>query len=202
VRWGALDPAPPPAPAAPAEDPLRRAAAEAAALLQRARQEAEDLRAEARRSGWEEGFATGRAAAEAAAAEMLRAARVERTRARAERRAAFRALEWDLAALAMEMASRVLQRELETAPEEVVALARRLVQRTEGPVRLRVHPDLAPVLWAEQASLPRPVDVVPDAEVDRGGVVLEGEDGVLDASVSGRLSRVAAALEEAGPRGL
>lgn len=202
LRWGSLEaprpavPIPvPPSPEDVAAALLRRAEAEAAGLRARAAAEAEELRAAAARAGRDEGFAAGRREGEAAAADALRAARAERTRARAERRAALRALEPELAALAVAIARAVLERELEMAPEEVVALARRLMQRTEGPARLRVHPDLAPVLEAEAATLPRPAQVVPDAAVDRGGLVLEGGEGVLEATVAGRLRRAAAPLE-------
>ena len=191
--------------AAEAQAALGRAAQQAAELLEGARAEAEAVRTAAaeagRREGRAQGLADGRREAEAQVAGRLAEAEGLRRRAARERLQVLEALAGDVARLALDIAAQVLQREVEQSPEEVVALARRLLPRTAGVPVLRVHPSLAPVLEAEASSLGRDATVRADPSVAPGGLVVEGEDGVLDATVAGRLLRVAAALGEAGGGG-
>lgn len=212
MQWLSLDVPPPPAQtgcARPAESPadlLRRAQQEAERLLEAARaerqalllaseSEARGIAERARREGLEQGRAEGRAAAEAECTALLRQARRERNQARAQRRSVLDALEADIVMLATDIARRVLDRELEQSPEEVVGLARRLLRRVHGPARARVHPAVAPVLEAEAAVAGALLTVRPDPSVLPGGLILETEDGLLDATLDGRLRRTESILQ-------
>lgn len=186
----------PPAPT-PAEV-LAAARVEAEAIVAAARAEAAAemarLREEARALGAAEGAAQG-----AAAAAALRATAVDiLARARAERRRILAGLTHDVARLALAVAGRVLEQDLSGQADAVVALTRRLSRRMNGPATVRVHPNLAPLLEAEMAGSSHVLRVLPDAAVDPGGVVLEGEDGVIDARLAERLRRVAATIDGGG----
>lgn len=211
MRWRPLlpeavcasaDPAPPrPAsvePGAEATRLLAAARAEAAEVLTEARRHCTGLEAEARAqghaAGWAEGLADGRRQAAADARGLLAEALRTRQRALAERRRLLDAVEDEVVVLVLAVAHRILEREVEQAPEGVVALVRRLCRRAEGPAVARVHPGLAPMLEAEAASLALPLTVRPDATVSPGGVILETADGLLDASLEGRLERLGQAL--------
>ena len=167
---------------------LALARAEAASLLQAARAEAAAERSLARRAGWEE----GRRQARAEWGHLIGAAAGTLRRARHARSALLHSLRAEVADLAMAVAARVLGRELEAVPDEVVDLARRLVRRVDGPTVLRVRPEDAPLLEAE--PLPPGVRLVPDATLAQGDLRLESADGVLDATVQGRFAQVLGAM--------
>ncbi len=173
---------------AEAERVLALARAEAASILGAARAEAAAERSLARRAGWEE----GRRQARAEWGQLIGAAAGTLRQARAARSALLRSLRAEVADLAMAVAARVLGRELEAAPEEVVDLARRLVRRVDGPAVLRVRPEDAPLLAAE--PLPPGVRLVPDATLAQGDLRLESAGGVLDATVQGRFAQVLGAM--------
>lgn len=165
----------------------------------RAQAEAETARIleEARARGEAEGRAQG--AAEAAA--LRAAASAVLARARAERRRILASLTQDVARLALAVARRVLEQDVSGQADAVVALTRRLSRRLEGPVTVRVHPHLAPLLEAEMAGSSQAIRVLPDAGVDPGGVVVESDEGLIDATLAERLRRVAARMDGAGRRG-
>jgi flagellar assembly protein FliH len=207
VQWLALEPPPAPrrtpeAPPGPSPDAVLAAARrEAERLLQEARAQAEALRAQAeaeaealRARAKAEGWRAGRAEALAAARALRAQAQRIRRRALRERRAVLEALAGDVARLALDVARQVLAREIEQSPDDILRLLRQLLPRVDGPVAVRVHPGLAPIVEAEAASLGRAVAVRPDPAVAEGGLVLETEEGYLDATVEGRLQRVASAL--------
>lgn len=180
------------------EQVLARARAEADALLAAARAHAEALATQIESDARTRGLGQGRAEARAQAAALLAEARQIRDDAARDRREVLDALVHDVAGLAAEVARQVLQREVEQSPDDIVRLTRRLLERIESPAILRVHPTLSTVLEAEAGTLGRSVEVRPDPSVAPGGLVVESEEGVLDATVHGRLDRVTAALTEGG----
>lgn len=172
---------------------LEQARCQAEAVRTAAVREAEELRARAEAEGWRAGYAEGCRRATAEGERRLRAAARTLARARRERAAILAALDREVADLAMTVARQVIGRELDLAPEHVVELARRLLRRTEGPALLRVHPADLPLLEAER--LPG-VQLKADPSVGPGGLRLEAEDGMLDATVDGMLGRMADALAD------
>jgi len=159
------------------------------------------------------------ASAEAERAQVLRAAAhagVEEGRARAaaalarvadvrERRMA--ELEEELAAVALEVARRILAEAIAARPETVAALARRALEpvRARREVALRVHPEDAPGVRAELPHLAALLVRAPgiclreDAAVGRGGVVVETEAGRVDARVEAQLALLEQALGAEAP---
>lgn len=191
-------PAPTPQPAEPSRpDPVAVAAAEAEALLAAARAEAERLRADAFVAGREEGLAAGRAEV----AEVLAEARRVLDEAWEERRSIVEGALDDAVELALGLARQVLARELQSSPDEVVELARRLLREApEGPVVLRAHPADAANLEGQRELLGGEARVREDAGLCVGDLVVETTTGTLEATLAGRIERLEAVVREVAAR--
>ena len=169
---------------------LARAEEEAGALLARAEAEREALRAEARESGRREGLAR--------AGSVLVAAARERDRILA-------AAEREVVALAIEVARKVLAREIVTDPAAVVDLAAAALEGARGRrlVTLRVHPTDAAAVRSGSERLAALVARAPglsveeDASLVQGDVVVETEAGRIDARIETQLEALREAMEEA-----
>ena len=205
LRWVALaaDDAGPAAEAGP--DPVVGAEQAAAAIVAAARSQAERLgdeaqaaaaalRVRAEAEGRSAGHAAGVAAARAEQAQAVARAHAVLHQAQAERSAILEGLVDEVAQLALAVARRVLEREVEQSPEEVVALATRLLPAARGAVTLHVHPDGVPMLEADPEIGGR-ARVSADASLAPGGLRLESEDGWVDASLEGRFARAISPLE-------
>jgi len=113
------------------------------------------------------------------------------------REAWFRAAEARYADIALEVARRALANELATGRESVLAIAREVLSETRAgtSVRVRVNPSDVGMMEAHRPELLaaltnlRGLEVVADNSVD-GGVVVESEDGLVDARVSTFLERI------------
>jgi flagellar assembly protein FliH len=172
-----------------------------------------------RANGHAAGYAAGLAAAatEAAAAEQVRAAELAAAEAGREQRlsAALDVLEQAadacrrheavavaevedvVTALALDVAGAVLARELAVATDPGRdALARALTLAPEdGRLTARLHPDdVAALADVTDLAAGRPLTVVADPAVERGGCVVEGSGATVDAQTGPALARVAAAL--------
>jgi flagellar biosynthesis/type III secretory pathway protein FliH len=164
---------------------LREAAGrDAGALLARAGAEAEEIRARAARAGREEGLD--------AAAGVLAAAALERDRLLAGAESA-------LVDLAFEIAGRIVGRLAERDRALVVGVAARALEAARAPVlTLRAN---AGDLEALRDALPalgragaRPVRLVSDPSVARGGVVVESETCRVDARLEVQLDLLRRAM--------
>ena len=177
--------------------PLLDAREEAAALLARARTEADALRAGAgavREAARQEGFETGRADGVAETAVALAAAHAEAARLVAE--AGPTAI-----ALATKMAEKIVGRAVALAPETMAEIAGEALAGCRpgaGTVRVRIHPDDLPPVEARREALEArapaaTLELVADETVGRHGCVIETPQGRVDA----RLETQLAALERA-----
>lgn len=175
--------------AAEARAMLAVAEAEAAQIRAGALAERDRIRAEAVEAGRQEGL--GRAAATLAGAA-------------AERDRRLGGLAGEVAALALEVARKVLRRELALDPGAVEALAAAAIAeaRDRREVVLRVSPDDAPALREAEGRLAALLARAPglslreDPSLARGDVVVETEAGTLDARVEAQLAALARALED------
>jgi flagellar assembly protein FliH len=190
--------APSPAPqAAPVPDPVAAARTEAEALLEHARVEAEKLRREAHEEGRREGEAAGRAEV----LEVLAEARRVLDEAWEERRRLVAEALPDAVELALAVARRVVGRELQSSPEEVLDLARRLLASApRGPVVLSAHPADAALLEGRRDALGEAVEVRPDTGLGLGDLVAETAAGTVEATVAGRIQRIEAVVREVAAR--
>jgi type III secretion protein L len=160
---------------------------EAERILEAARSEAERLRGQAVAEGRERGLA--------AVTELLTAARAASARAQ-------KSAEQDLRLLAVRIAERILERELQVSPDAVVDIALSALGQAGSPhdVHLRVHPD---DLKALERGRPRLLQRLTHAEVvhlradpsvSRGGCIVETELGTVDARLPLQLDAIERAL--------
>ena len=160
------------------------------------------------RAAFDDGFAAGEKAGEAAAREALGGAVAELARAfERETRLVADALEEALAELAREMAGHALRRRLDGDAALLIELAREgleaLAEATSaaGPATVRLHPDDAALLEAAGGAgeLGPDVRIVADPALGRADCRLERGPSRIDASVRARL-RALAEADDAGPR--
>lgn len=111
--------------------------------------------------------------------------------------------ERELVSMALEIARSVLDREARESPAALEASARRALGRVRRArtVVLRVNADDLAVArervreWLAPGAEPSVLDFHADAEVERGGVIVECELGRIDARLSSQLDAIARALE-------
>lgn len=179
---------------------LAAARREAEQIIQQAQQEAGQIREEAHRTG----LAEGRAEALAEDAALRR----QLTELLTTMGNAYRAFCLDqapaLASLVTDATGRLMQEQLSLEPQRVLTIVRQaLEQATESrDLRLHLHPDdletVRALLESPDAATPADLQIVADPAVERGGCWLETGHGEVDATVSGRLTRLAHALDEVG----
>lgn len=154
----------------------------------------EQLVAAAHQRGFEEGQAAGRQslAGQVEAMQLKLARSIEElagSRLRYRREA-----EQDVVALALAVARRILHRELTVEPEALLGLVKAALDKLDARElhRVRVSRGDAAVVrqFFEQMGLPHRVEVIADASVVPGGVILESSRGQLDASVETQLSEI------------
>lgn len=191
-----------PAPVLAAREQAALILADARGELARARAEADGLRQEVARRGYEAGFEAGRDAGLASVTGLIAAAHVEADAVRARTR--------DLAVvLARRMAEKVVGRAVELSPEvmgDIAAQALAASRPRAGRLVLRVHPEdlaateAARARWRERLPAEVEVQVVEDAAVGRSGCVVETPVGRLDARLDTQLDALERALAGARPR--
>ncbi|WP_031500655.1 FliH/SctL family protein [Bryobacter aggregatus] len=102
--------------------------------------------------------------------------------------------EEQLVRLAVAIARRILHREIQVDCEALLGLIHAAMQRLEVRELNRVllnpkdHAALQPFL--ERLGLPPRVEIVSDAGLDRGALLLESTTGILDASIQAQLDEV------------
>jgi flagellar assembly protein FliH len=179
-------------PAEPAASPQEMAALRA--RLAEVESVSERQSREAFQAGLEKGRQAVRAeaAAEVAAAvERLAQAMTEIAQIRAQ---LLERTESDLVKLAIEIARRILHREMTVDPAALEALVGVALEKLQSQqiYRVRVHPDQEPMVRAclQKLGNGSPVEIVADAGQERGGVVFESSRGNLDASLETQLAEI------------
>ena len=108
--------------------------------------------------------------------------------------------EADTVHLAVEVARRILHREVSLDATALEALIRAALDKLQGQeiYRVRVHPDLAPTMrrCLEQTGRHQAVEVIADPVQPRGGAVFEINRGTLDASVDTQLREIERGLTD------
>lgn len=150
--------------------------------------------AAAHKKGFEEGHAAGRnsLAGEVEAMQTRLARAIEELtgmRPRYRREA-----EQDVVALALAVARRILHRELTMAPEALLGLVKAALENLEARELHRVRVSRADTSMVrqffEQIGPPHKVEIVTDANLLPGSVLIESGHGILDASVDTQLSEI------------
>lgn len=168
------------------------------AQLQGKLDEMNSLMEQRTREAWEQGRRAGDTAARKNLDDQVRTAveglagtvaEVSATRSETIRRA-----EADTVRLAIEIARRVLHRELSLDSSALEALIKAAISKLQGQeiFRVRVHPDQEKLMrdCLQQQGRGSGVEVVSDATQSKGGVSFEISRGTLDASVDTQLREI------------
>jgi len=175
---------------------------EAARRVAELEQQMERRVAEAREAGYREGEAAGRGQAAAEVQPVLeRLARSIEEIARLRPRL-LRESEVELVQLSLGIARRILRRELSVDPDALQGLVKGALERlpSQDLCRIRAHPELEPGI---RTCLEREgrsgVQVIGDATLERGGVLMETSRGKLDASLETQLAEIGRGLADRLP---
>src|ERR1017187_386547 len=156
----------------------------------------------------QEAFDAGLRAGEAAAKESLESdvrGSIERLAATLVEVASLRAetihrAEVDTVRLAVEIARRVLHRELTVDTSALGALIKAALEKLQAQevYRVRVHPDQAKIVRSclDEMGRSQAIEVINDASQSRGGAVFEISRGALDASVETQLREIECGLTD------
>lgn len=189
--------------ATPASVPLDASSGELTALHARVAELERELERrvrEAYQTGRREGEAAGRAAETTQVQSVLERlarsiAELTETRTRLLRQA-----EGELVKLSIEIARRVLHREVAVDPEALHGLVRVAVEKLEGQEvqRVRVHPDHESITRDALAQAGRglKIEVVADPALQPGDAVFESNAGRLDASIDRQLREIEQGLAD------
>jgi flagellar assembly protein FliH len=169
-------------------------------ILQQAYQEAEQIRADAVKEGFQAG--------QASACEEVAAERRGLADLLDQMDTAYREFCADqvpaLADVATEAAARLMHEQLAVEPQRVLTVVGQALEHLVASSRITMHlhpEDMERVrdFLASRDSRQTPgIQLVADPAVERGGCWLETEQGEVDATVGGRISRLANALDEVG----
>ena len=178
-----------------------KAAEEARSILARAEEQARIIR----NTAYSEGRAAALEELEAERRELR--GRIEALGSEVDARMAefWNALEDQVLKLSVEIASKIVRREVQENDDFVIRTVKAGLQqlRDRREIKVRVNPDDYETARADKPELMeafddvRVLDFVADRRVDKGGCVIESAEGNLDARISTQLQAAEAALLEA-----
>jgi flagellar assembly protein FliH len=162
----------------------------------------EAARIEGYNRGHEEGYAAGLAAAEAAmAASVEQLARLA-AGVREQHATFYRAAERQVVDLALQIAQKVVEHEVENMPDLAVGVIRAALDEMDArtAVRVRVSPDDEELLRRRWAQVVPPgvdaarIELQADERIQSGGAVIETTQGQVDAQLETKLAQLGNAL--------
>jgi flagellar biosynthesis/type III secretory pathway protein FliH len=162
----------------------------------------EAVRLQGYNEGFEQGCAAGRAAAEESIAESVRRLSALVSAVHESHAAFFRSAERQVVDLALQIAQKVVEREVENMPDLAVNVIRAALEEMDArtAVRVRVNPDDEEVLrrrWTQVVPPsigPDRVELQADERVAAGGAVIETTHGQVDAQLESKLAQLGNAL--------
>ena len=190
---------------ADAERLLKDAKQQALQLIDDAEKGVHEIEELAKKTGFDQGVADGRAAAQAEMDEMLETMRGLIEMARVERHKIVESAEPEIVRLSVSIAERILNGHVAVAPDTVLDMARSAITRlvNRETVTVRVNPADIETMRGHRDRLMAMNDidnmrVIEDQRVDRGGVIIETDAGTIDAKISTQLreARRLLAVEE------
>ena len=108
--------------------------------------------------------------------------------------------EADLLKLSLAISRKILHRELSIDPDSVAGLIKVSIEkiRAQEIIRVRVHPQHQQIVQQMLAKMPGStrIEILPDAKLDLGGVVVETTRGDFDASVDLQLREIERGLTD------
>ena len=168
---------------------------------------AEEIEAAAKRqlrqayeTGFRDGQAAGRQGAEDEVRQIVEKLAVTVADVAGARREVVRRAEADIVQLSIEIARRILHRELSVDPSALEGLIRAALEKlgSQEAYRVRVHPDQEQLVRAclQRTRRQGEIEVVSDPSQARGGAVFEIGRGSLDASVETQLREIERGLAD------
>ena len=166
-------------------------------LISRAREEAEAIREAAAKEGYQEGM--NRAQVDI---EELKIAMGEFLGAK---QAVFDQIAPDILAISVEIAKKIIKKELAQAPEAIldsVTSILKSLSKEESKIMLRANPSQVSILRnevptiASNYGLDAKITVIPDESIMEGGCMVTTTNGVVDATIETQLAIVSEALRE------
>ena len=161
----------------------------------------DDARAEGLEEGRKTGYEEGAHRARAELIEELELAHGIAAQALVDREALIAAAEPEIVRLAMDVARKLVAREVEADPDILKGLLTRAMLKSagDGPVRLRLNPStierLGTFLFDVTSRFAaRGVEVVPDITVEPAGAIVDTRTGTVDARLSTQLEKVERSL--------
>ncbi len=157
----------------------------------------------ARQSGYQDGYRDGMAALEAFKQSFAKQMSQQLGALVQGFDAEMQALEGEMAQsvarIAVELARQVVRSELAQRPELIARVAHDAVealQLSARHVRVRVHPDDFPLVQdgAGQELQAREAQLIPDADVARGGVKVDADIASVDATIAARWQQAVSAI--------
>jgi flagellar assembly protein FliH len=191
---------------AQAHEDVGGARMEAAEIRQSASDDADLIRQEATEAGRELGYTEGReqgyqeglARAEAETTERIATVSALAESAAVDRRELLRNAEGEVVRLALQVARKVLNRELRLDPVSVARIAEAALQQVaiDGAVKLRVNPaeyEALSTYWQRAhgvAEADRTYEIISDEAVTPGGVIIDTRAGTVDARIETQLEEI------------
>ena len=184
-------------------DPERLARERIEAMLAEAEDRATALRRDAVAQGYADGKAEGLRAAQEQCQEYLERIAELARRAAIDRESMVRSAERELAALAIEIAGKVIRREVATDSSIVLSMVESALGKVGSgdAVRIVVHPEDAELVRSKWSELRGAVafgpnwEIVGDERMERGGCIVETRGGTADSRIETQLAEIASAFE-------
>lgn len=171
---------------------VEAAHADAARIVAQAQARALDIEREARERGLAEARATQQAEVSQAVSEWRDSLTTTIEEIAGLRAVVAAQAEHDLVRLALEIARKVIRREVATDPDIVIALARIALERLPSRVaaKVRISPEEFEYVTANSRQLgpDSTLELSADFAIKRGGCVVQGESGTIDARIEEQLA--------------
>ncbi len=181
---------------------LQTAQRQGAALVEIAREQAEEIAARAHEEGYQAGYSEGQAQAQRETCDLLAFAEAAVREVSDTRSRMLDENETALVELAIQTAEKILQATLQAEPQRVTDVLRGALRKAYVRDRLQVvcNPeDLALIEGSEdalqaQVGTLKGLELVGDRRVQRGGVIVRTPGGDVDATIGSQLERLRAAM--------
>jgi flagellar assembly protein FliH len=181
---------------------LQAARLQGAELVAVARRQAEEIATEARTTGYEAGYAEGAAQAEREMGDLLRFAENAVRDVAEARSRLLEESEEELVLLAVQVAEKILQVQIEVEPRRVADVLRGALRKAyvRDHVQVACNPDDLALIEAasdelkSQVGTLRNLELVGDRRIARGGVIVRTTGGDVDATLESQLDRLRAAM--------
>ena len=152
--------------------------------------------------GFDEGHQAGMAAAEAAMAPLLQHLSALLGGIHENNTTFYRAAERQVVDLSLQIAGKVVERELENMPDLAVNVIRAALEEMDArtAIRVRVSPEDAELLQRRWTQVVPPgigaerIELQPDERIQTGGGIIETTHGQVDAQLSTKLEQLGNAL--------